>query len=38
MDYEIFPVTELTSPSLSTTIFSNIFNLLSASTYDSTSS
>lgn len=38
MDYEIFPVTELTSPSLSTTIFSNIFNLLSASTYDYTSS
>jgi len=38
VDDNIFPATALTSPSLSTIIFSHIFNLLSAFTYNSTSS
>lgn len=38
MDDNILPVRELTSPSLSTTIFSPHLYLLSAFTYDSTSS
>lgn len=38
MDDNILPVRELASPSLPTTIFSHTFNLISAFTYDSTSS